>query len=511
MSKKTWVAAAVALVVAGYGAGTWYSGDQTQKAFADAAAELRHAVGKEAVVTETYEKGFFSSQAKWVLEWTPSAPKAEAAEHDGDEVEPAPAAAAPATPPKPMRLVMNSDIRHGPVAGGKLAAAVVESRFALEGLDEQAKQPFAKASMSTLTGVRHYSGSSDWRFALPAGEAADKGVTVRWADMAYDVSMASDQKTIRGEFKWPELVIAGLSKPAAEEELDLELEEDDEEAASEAKAAVAAATPAEQMTIAVKGMGGSFNTVMIDGLWGVGPGKMQMQAASAQVINQKADGQPETVAEFKDITADTTMEADAKTLSISNHVKSVGRIGPLAFESLGYEEKIQRLDLDALRSFQQMLLEGYRQGGLAKALEPSEGQMAALMEKSAPQLVAALPAYQMKLKASYQGNAGEVAYGAEVLKAPSAEQVAETGWMPALLKGSALNASARLPKAWLANIAKASGQEMGPEEIDAMVEMATGTGFARVEGDFLTSNLLVKDGKMNLNGVLKPLPMGFGE
>ena len=83
--------------------------------------------------------------------------------------------------------------------------------------------------------------------------------------------------------------------------------------------------------------------------------------------------------------------------------------------------------------------------------------------------------------------------------------------MPALLKGSALNASARLPKAWLANIAKASGQEMGPEEIDAMVEMATGTGFARVEGDFLTSSLMVKDGKMNLNGVVKPLPMGFGE
>ena len=507
MSKMTWVAAAVALVVAGYGAGTWYSGDQTQKAFAEAAAELRHAVGKEAVVTESYEKGFFSSQAKWVLEWTPPPAKTDAAETDGGEAKPA----APATPSKPMRLVMNSDIRHGPLAGGKLAAAVVESRFALEGLDEQAKQPFAKASMPTLTGVRHYSGSSDWLFALQAGEAADKGVTVRWADMAYDVSLASDQKTIRGEFKWPELVIAGLSKPAAEDELDLELEEDDEEAASEAKAAVAAATPAEQMTIAVKGMGGSFNTVMIDGLWGVGPGKMQMQVASAQVINQKADGQPETVAEFIDITADTTMEADAKTLSISNHVKSVGRIGPLAFESLGYEEKIQRLDLDALRSFQQMLLEGYRQGGLAKALEPSEEQMAALMEKSAPQLVAALPAYQMKLKASYQGNAGEVEYGAEVLKAPSAEQVAETGWMPALLKGSALNASARLPKAWLANIAKASGQEVGPEEVDAMVEMVTGMGYVRVEGDFLTSSLMVKDGKMNLNGVVKPLPMGFGE
>lgn len=504
MSNKTMVAVAAALVVAAYGGGTWYSGEQVHKSFQEAAAELRHAVGEDAVVRDSYEKGFFSSKANLVLEWTPDAPQVPVEEHDGDEVEPASAAAV--TPLKPMRLVMNSDIRHGPLAGAKLAAAVVDSRFALEGIDDKTKQAFAKASMPTLTVVRHLMGSSDWRFALPAGEFADDGVAARWADMAYDVVVGSDKKSVTGDFKWPELVITGLPKSSADDYADEDQEDEDGE---EAPAPVRA-SKGEQMAIAVKGMGGSFNTTMIEGLWGVGPGKMQMRVANAQVATQQADGPPEVVVDLKDITGDTKMEADAKTLSISNHINGVGRIGPLEFESLGYEEKIQRLDIEVLRSLQQMVLEGYRAGGLSQALAPAEDQLAEWMERSGPKLLQALPSYNMKLNAHYQGSAGHLEYGFGVLKAPSAEEVAEKGWMPVLLKGSVLNASARLPKAWMVNIAKASGQELGPEELDAMIQMASSSGYARVDGDFLTADLKVQDGQMNLNGVVKPLPMGLG-
>ena len=503
MSKKTMVAAAAALVAAAYGGGTWYSGAQAQKAFEEAAAELKHALGKDAVVTQSYDKGFFGSQSQLVVEWTPTEPSADAAEHDGDEAEPepAPAVAAPVVAPKPMRLVVNSDIRHGPVAGGKLAAAVVDSRFVVEGVEDKVKQAFAKASMPTLTTVRHFFGATDWRFALPTGEYADDGVTARWAAMAYDVSLGSDKKTMTGDFKWPELVVTGLPQPAAAGEEDLD--DEDSEGGTDPLG--------EQISIAIKGMGGSFNTTMLDGLWGVGPGKVKMQVASAQVTTQRADGQPEVVAELKDITGDTSMTADAKTLSINNQVKGVGRIGTMDFESLGYEEVIQRLDVEALRSLQQLVVDGYRAGGLAQALEPSEEKMAAWVEKSAPQLVQALPSYNMKLNARYQGNDGHVEYGIEVQKAPSAEEVAQKGWTPALLKGSNFNASARIPKAWVASLAKASGNEVEPEEMDAFVQMASGSGYVRVDGDFLTTSLKVQDGKMNLNGVVKPLPMGMGE
>ena len=499
MSKKTMVAAAAALLVAAYGGGTWYSGAQAKTAFEEGAAELQHALGKDVVVTQSYDKGFLASKSQLTVEWMVTESQADAAEHDGDEVdtEAAPAAAAvPAAPPKPMRLVVNSDIRHGPLAGGKLAAAVVDSRFTVDGVDDKVKQAFAKASMPTLTSVRHFSGATDWRFALPTGEYADESVTARWDAMAYDVSLGSDKKTMTGDFKWPELVVTSLTKAAAA----------DEEESQES-----VATADEPMTIAVKGMGGSFNTTMLDGLWGVGPGKMKMQASNVQVSTQRADGQPEVMAELKNITGDTQITADAKTLSMTNQVKGVGRIGPMDFESLGYEEAIQRIDVEALRSLQQMVVDGYRAGGLAQALEPSEEKMAAWVEKSAPQLVQALPSYKMKLNARYQGNAGHVEYGMEVQKAPSAEEVAQKGWMPVLLKGAALTANARLPKAWVASLAKASGKEVEPEEMDAFVQIASGSGYVRVDGDFLTADLKVENGKMNLNGVVKPLPMGLGE
>ena len=524
------VAAAVALVVGAYGAGTWYSGDQAQKAFVQAVAELRHAVGDNAVVSDSYEKGFFSSQAKVSVEWTPPAPQADqaesqdAAEADDPKDNPttAPATAAapatPAVPGKPMRLVVNSDIRHGPIAGGKLAAATVQSQFALEGLDAEAMKPFAKANMPTLTGVRHFLGSSDWRLALPAGEVAQDGLHIRWADMSYDVAMGSDQKTLNGEFKWPELVVAGVPKPASDEEAMLDAEDEDEEdgeveggaADKAAKLAAAPAANGDKLNLTFKGMGGTFNYTMVDGLWGIGPGKTRMQVASAQVTNQKAGGQPEVVMDLQGIASDSTITAEAKTLSLNTQVQGTGRIGPLTFDSLGYEQNMQRLDVEVLRSFQQMVLANYKAGGLNQALSPSPEQATELLAKNAPLLLQALPAYQVKFKATYQGNAGELEYGVSVLKAPTAEQLAGNGWMPALIQGSAINASARLPKAWLANFAKASGKEVEPEHLDALVDMATGSGYVKAEGDYLTANLKVQDGKMNLNGVTKPLPMGFG-
>ncbi|MFX4717765.1 DUF945 family protein, partial [Acinetobacter baumannii] len=81
-------------------------------------------------------KGFFTSQAKVVLQWTPPA--------SADAGEPA---------PQPLRVVVNSAVRHVPLAGGTLAAAVVESRFALEGLDAKAGTLLAKAQAPTLTTV----------------------------------------------------------------------------------------------------------------------------------------------------------------------------------------------------------------------------------------------------------------------------------------------------------------------------------------------------------------------
>ncbi len=74
-------------------------------------------------------------------------------------------------------MVVNSAVRHGPLAGGTLAAAVVESRFALEGLDAKAGTLLAKAQAPTLTTVHGLTGSHNMKLIVPAGELGDEEVT----------------------------------------------------------------------------------------------------------------------------------------------------------------------------------------------------------------------------------------------------------------------------------------------------------------------------------------------
>eukprot|EP01034_Spumella_vulgaris_P001275 gene1275-1688_t len=136
MSKKTALGAAVALAVVAYGGATWYMGQRAQASYNEALEEVRKVLGAEAVVSQDYQKGFFSSQAKLVLQWTPPA--------DADASKPA----------QPVRVVVSSAVRHGPLAGARLAAAVVDTRFALEGLDEKATKDFAKVASPTRT-TRH--------------------------------------------------------------------------------------------------------------------------------------------------------------------------------------------------------------------------------------------------------------------------------------------------------------------------------------------------------------------
>ena len=104
MNKKTALGAAVALAVVAYGGATWYLGQRAQASYQEALEEVRKVLGAETVVSQDYQKGFFTSQAKVVLQWTPPA--------SADASEPA---------PQPLRVVVNSAVRHGPLAGGALA------------------------------------------------------------------------------------------------------------------------------------------------------------------------------------------------------------------------------------------------------------------------------------------------------------------------------------------------------------------------------------------------------
>lgn len=495
-NKKTVVAAAVALAVVAYGGTTWYTGQRAETAYKEAVVELRKALGEKTVVTDEYHKGFFSSQAKLVLQWpAPEEAGAQAAAEQGADS-------------KPMRLVMDTTVRHGPLAGGRLAAAASETHFALEGLDDKSRQTLAKATAPTLTSVHHFTGGQDVRLLLPAGEMGDNEVTMRWQEMVLDTALGGG--SVKGTWRWPEVALLGL--PSRDKSVEAQEEEGDEEESDndEAIAAQPAASPVERTSILLTGLDSSFENKVIDGLWGLGPGKASVRIARLGMSTTPAQGgEARTLLDLKNVDGSSVIESDKTTLGMTTQVKGAGRIGPIDFESVGYEEKIQRLDIEALRGFQRVLVDGYRKEGLAKALESLEQQGMGLLMENAPRLVAALPAYSMKLQATYQGQTGQLEYGAEVQSAPTQEQVAQAGWMPALLKTSALQASASLPKAWLEPMMKASGKpDVSAEDVEGMLGMAQATGYARLEGDKLVSSFKMQGGQTTLNGKPIALPMG---
>ena len=140
MSKKNIVGAAVVVVLAAYGGATWYLGESARRHYEEALEEAKGFLGPQAVVSHMYERGFWTSHARLVLQW--SAPTS--------------ADANDAPPASPIRIAVDSTLRHGPLAGARLAAAVVEYVAPQYGQPSASRQRTAHRSEPVLTGGSLY-------------------------------------------------------------------------------------------------------------------------------------------------------------------------------------------------------------------------------------------------------------------------------------------------------------------------------------------------------------------
>ena len=487
MNKKAVLGTAAVLLVAGYGAATWYLGERAHSAYQEAVEDARKLVGNEVLVSQQYTKGFWSSQAQLVLQWTPPASEDEESE-EGEE-----GGDASAPPPQPIRVTVENTVRHGPLVGWRLAAAVIETRLgAVEGVGDSMRKGFAKVSAPTLTTVRTLTGRHDIALAWPAGEVGEGDNLVRWQPLAYQMTLNADRSRVSGDFVWPEITMDLLQK---------EEDSDDEPAAAAAQAA--------RLAVAMQGMKGDFEMQLQDGLWLLAPGKAQGTFGKVTVTRAKAGAAPEPLLALQDLSYGTTIERSGGHLGWVNALKAKGSIGPVVLESLELNETVSRIDVEATKMVQKVLLDAYRSADQEATLSATEAPWAAALLEAVPQFVAALPAYAVKLSAKMDGEQGELEYGVELKSAPDAQAIAAGDWAPALLKNSALHASLRLPKAWLPRLAEAAGQkDAKPEDIDAMVGMAQAQGFLKQDATHLTSAVRMEGGKTELNGKAIDLPFG---
>ncbi len=490
--KAVWGAAAVAVLCASYAGATWYMGQRAQSRYQEAVQDLRQWLGEEALVSQSYERGFWTSHAHLVLQWKPPA------DEDADQA---------AAPGQPVRLTVDSTVRHGPLAGARLAAAVVETRFGLDGLSERARTLLQKTQAPTITTVHHLGGSSDVALLVPAGELQEGENQVRWEALRYDVAVNSDRTHLSGEMAWPglNLRMPKHSKPEALPDGDDD-EADPDEMALDDEADTQPAT----VSVAMQGARGNFDMRIENGLWLLAPGTSQMQMDQFTVNVQKEGEQDKALAALKNLVFKATVASKDHLLGWDVAMTTKGAIGPLQFDALTLHETVDRIDTQAALAFQKALLSIYRVPLDERASLVPDTVMQDTLMPVVPPLLAGLPSYKVDIKATVAGQEGGLGYGARIKSVPDDAVVQEKGWGQALLKHSVLDANVRLPKAWIPLIAQAVDKKLpSPEELDAVLGMAQAQGFLKQEADHIASSVQMDAGQFLLNGKPMALP-GLG-
>lgn len=486
MNKKAALGAVAVLLGTLYGGTTWYLGGRAQSSYQQALEEARTLLGAGAVVSHNYERGFFTSHAQVVMQWT--LPAAEGAD------------AAAAAPAQTLRLTLGSTLRHGPVVGARLAAAVVDTHLEFEGLDDNIRQLFAKTSAPTLTTVHHFTGGNDLTLELPAGELAEGDNLVRWQALRYQMALNADRSVLRGDMVWPEFTLRVHDDGLAGAEDDAEDTE-----------GTAAREPS-NITVVLQGTRGQFDVRLEDGLWLLTPGWSKARIDTVSVLQQPVGGAEKTLATLQDMGFDAKIERTGELLGWTASMQTKGSIGPVGFDALGLNEKVSRIDVEAVHMLQKALISAYRSEASSAAGLVQEDALGQLLVKAAPRLLAGLPSYAMEVKATLDGKEGSLLYGAQIKTAPEQALVEAQGWGAALLKSSVLNASLRLPKNWIPLIAKSMGKDAPKEDdINTMLGFAQAQGYLTQEADSIVSSVQMDEGKLLLNGKAMELPSLGGQ
>lgn len=461
MSKKAVIGSAVAVLLVAYGGGTWYAGQRAEVRVQEVMAQASELLGDAAKLTYEYKRGFFTSHLNTVLEWQESS--------------------AGAT----IKVIADSTVRHGPLAGARLAAAVVETKLtSVEGLDDETKAIFAKTSAPVLTTIMPLTGGYDYRLAVPAGQLGDETNAITWKDMQYSLDFNGDKS----------LYAVSVSVPG----IDMKI------------AASPEAGEAEVTTFKLDSMSiqGEFRPQ--DGLWLVSPGNSKGTIKSI-AASAGPNGTEKSLINWKDLSYTTVVAREGEHLSVTSDIKTLGTLGPVSFDKIALNERLSRLDAKAVRALQDYLIKTYQAGKNTQALEVDQLAEDPAIKSAIEGFFAALPAYQVTLSATRKGEDAELSYGMGIGSAPDAALIASGGYEAALLKVGTFDVSAKLPKAWLVEIAEqVMGQKPEQAQIDAMVGMGEAQGFLVQQEKYLTSKLRIAAGRLELNGKEMPMPMPLG-
>jgi uncharacterized protein YdgA (DUF945 family) len=498
LNKKVVLGVLAAAIAVAYGGSTWWAGTQIKSRYDIAFDELPKQTSLVRVTERKYERGFFGAVSTVTLEIGCAADAA------------APAAAAPAAadkpaegeeaeadeeedagsikPPKQLRLTIRDTIHHGPLAGGTLAAATIDSELVLDEKTQAAvKKLFGDAKPLTARTKVGFGGAFTTDLTVAPAKLVEEGKgRLDWQGVQARLEVNAARTQARYDMTMPGLdfsearsgVTMKMGKLSAKADMDMsagwflatgktEGRLDTLEFAVKKKAAEDGAAPAEQPK--------ALPTVLLQNIELVGDASTK-------------DG----------------------LYASSGTFKGTGKIGETKIDKFELTSSARRIHAAGYKKLADAWMQSSAaSGGCGKGgSKASQAAMQALAEQLAPDLKAMAKygpeAGLDKVLVEIDGKRAEIGY--TVSMAGVTDEDLQMPGTALLMKRGVLKAHARLPMKWIEKLAETgaeSGQTPPPEMVAGLVEQGEQSGFVKRDGDDVTAQVEYSEGSLKVNG--KPL------
>ncbi|WP_253820046.1 YdgA family protein [Variovorax paradoxus] len=492
MSKKAAVLGVLAAAIAvAYGGSTWWAGSQVKSRYDTAFEELPKQTALVRVVERSYDRGFLGAVSTVTLEigCAPDAAAAAAAQKPAaaEEPEEEPEEEAEAAPPKPLRFTIRDTIHHGPLAGGTLAAATIDSELVLDAKTQaDAKKLFGEAKPLTARTKVAFSGAftSDLNVA-PARLAEDGKGQMAWqgAQLRMDVNAARTQ--VRYDLTMP-----GFDFNDTRSGLTMKMGKLTAKADMDSSAGWFLATGKTE---------GRLDTLEFAAPKGLGAGDGDDTTPRKPL--------PTVLLQGIDLVGGASIK-DGLYAS-EGTLKGAGKIGATRIDRFELTSSARRIHAAGYKKLADAWMQSSAANGCGKGgSKASQAAMSALVEQLSPDLKAMAKygpeAGIDKVLVEIDGKRGELGYTASM--AGVTDEDLQLPGTALLLKRGVLKANARLPMQWIEKLAATgaeSGQTPPPETVALLVTQGEQSGFVKRDGDDVTAQVEFSDGNLKVNG--KPL------
>jgi uncharacterized protein YdgA (DUF945 family) len=487
LSKKAVLGVLAAAIAVAYGGSTWWAGSQVKSRYDTAFEELAKQTALVRVTDRQYERGFLGAVSTVTLEIgcapetaaaTPPAQPAdgeEAEAEDGEEE-------AIIKPPKQLRITLRDTIRHGPLAGGALAAATIDSELVLDPKAQaEVKKLFGDAKpLSAHTKVGFDGGFTTDMAVAPARLAEDGKGQLAWQGAQARMQVNAARTQVHYELTMPGLDFSDTRSGLTVKMGKLSTKADMDSSAG----------------------------------WFLATGKTEGRLDTLEFAVKKADtgadpakALPTVVFQGIDLSGEASIK-DGLYASVGT-LKGSGKIGETQFDKFEMTSGARNIQAAGYRKLVDAWMQSSAANGCGKGgRKASQAAMQALADQLAPDLKAMAkyaPSFGIdKMQVEIGGKRGEISYTAGL--AGVTDEDLQLPGTALLMKRGVLKANARLPVQWLEKVAETgaqTGQTPPPEMVAGLVEQGEEQGYVKREGDDVTGQVEYSDGALKING--KPL------